>query len=134
MVPLPAHPTHEHEAWSEWLPRRGADGGPWPATKISYRFRVQRIEPEPPAPDPEVEEAGRFAALAADAPLAEWLEFFAVDAPEERAAAIRKVAQERPAELAALIGGGDEALRERALEVGAELETIDPAVTAVVQA
>ena len=58
-------------AWSEWLPRRGADGGPWPATKISYRFRVQRMRPEPPAPDPEVEEAGRFAALAADALLAE---------------------------------------------------------------
>ena len=44
------------------------------------------------------------------------------------------MAQARPTELAAVIGGGDEALRERALEVVAGLETIDPAVTAVVQA
>ena len=42
IVPLPGRPGLKHEQWSEWLPRSGQDGKPWPETEYSYRFRVQR--------------------------------------------------------------------------------------------
>ncbi|MCC6508057.1 MAG: hypothetical protein IT423_03055 [Pirellulaceae bacterium] len=42
-LPLPARPGPEYEQWSEWLPRQQAHGQPWPADKMSYRFRVVKI-------------------------------------------------------------------------------------------
>ncbi|MEI9863515.1 MAG: hypothetical protein WDN00_02965 [Limisphaerales bacterium] len=50
LVPLPARPGKEFEQWSDWLPRFMAKDRPWPDTKMSYRFRVQKIQPPPPAP------------------------------------------------------------------------------------
>ncbi len=46
IVPLPARPGTKYEEWSEWGPR-GRPGHPWPAENAAYRFRVERIEPEP---------------------------------------------------------------------------------------
>ncbi len=43
LVPLPARPKPAHEAWSGWLPRPRPPSPPWPDTKASFRFRVQRI-------------------------------------------------------------------------------------------
>lgn len=44
LLPLPAHPGTEFEQWSDWLPRESAGGQPWPADKMSCRFRVLKIE------------------------------------------------------------------------------------------
>jgi len=41
LVPLPAHPSAEHEEWSPWLPR-AADGQPPLPDQLTYRFRVVR--------------------------------------------------------------------------------------------
>jgi hypothetical protein len=131
LVPLPAHPTAEHEAWSDWLPRRDASGAPWPDTKLSYRFRVQPVMPPPPPPDPVLESAGRFASLAPRDPLAIWLEFLASEVGEQRAAVERAVA-ERQSELAALIGGADDELRSRALRAVPSLGSPSPEVVEAV--
>lgn len=42
LVPLPAWPGREFEAWSEWLPNPVPPREPWPDTKPSYRFRIRR--------------------------------------------------------------------------------------------
>lgn len=46
-LPLPRRPGQQFEVWSAWLPEQQANGKPWPADKMSCRFRVQRI-PQPP--------------------------------------------------------------------------------------
>ncbi|MEO7999853.1 MAG: hypothetical protein ABI852_20535 [Gemmatimonadaceae bacterium] len=45
IAPIPAHPGAESLQWSGWLPERNDAGQPWPDSKLSYRFRVQKIEP-----------------------------------------------------------------------------------------
>ena len=42
LVPLPRRPSRAHEAWSEWGPRPRPPNV-WPASKPSYRFRVQKV-------------------------------------------------------------------------------------------
>jgi hypothetical protein len=69
IIPLPARPGKRFEQWSEWGPRPRPGNPPWPDTNPSYRFRVQRLAPSSPPPDPAVVEAERFAALKPDAPL-----------------------------------------------------------------
>ena len=43
LLPLPRRPGKEYEDWSQWLPLQQADGSPWPSSKASCRFRVQRV-------------------------------------------------------------------------------------------
>jgi hypothetical protein len=127
MVPLPARPTHADEAWSEWGPRPPAPNPPWPDSKPSYRFRVQRIEPPPPGPTQEevdaaeaAQEQATFAAIAPDAPITVWLPYTRYGADEARlAAAVARIAA-RPAyvsELAALMVAEDAELASDALRV-----------------
>ena len=80
LVPLPARPGREFEQWSEWGPRPPAPNPPWPDTKASYRFRVQRIAPPPPGPTEEeiaageaADENARFEAMDPGAPIAAWM-------------------------------------------------------------
>jgi hypothetical protein len=47
VLPLPARPGPEFEHWSEWLPRHLPGGSPWPADKMSCRFRVQMVPAQP---------------------------------------------------------------------------------------
>jgi len=54
LVPLPARPRPAHEDWSDWLPRAMPGGPEWPESRLSYRFRVQRIA----KPAPEAVAAG----------------------------------------------------------------------------
>jgi hypothetical protein len=44
-VPLPARPGEEYEQWSGWFPQPPAGAPPWPDTRASFRFRVQRDAP-----------------------------------------------------------------------------------------
>jgi hypothetical protein len=41
LVPLPAHPGKEHEAWSDWMPHPRPGDPPWPDTEPSFRHRVR---------------------------------------------------------------------------------------------
>ena len=132
IVPLPARPGPAYEQWSEWGPRPPAGEAAWPETKASFRFRVVRITPPPPEPDPEEVEAARFAALAPDASLSEWLSFLSVDAPEERARSIMQIVESRQAELASLILSPDDAAREPAMETVLRLSVIAPEVSTAV--
>src|SRR5262249_31552608 len=54
IVPLPARPGKRFEQWSDWEPRPRR--GKWPETNPCYRFRVQRLPPPTPPPDPAVVE------------------------------------------------------------------------------
>jgi len=90
---LPGHPGREYEHWSEWLPKQQSDGQPWPADKLSYRFRVKKVTP-PPRPKTQAEyqaeeaaeKEAEFVALPPDAPLERWLPYVDYDQPQtERA-------------------------------------------------
>ncbi len=129
LVPLPARPGKKFEQWSDWLPRAMSKDQPWPETKMSYRFRVQRIQPPPPEPDPAVVEAEQFATLKPDAPLEKWLSFMNYDSPEERVQAVMKVVEARPAELARLIRATNSTARESALSAVPKLVTITPEIS-----
>lgn len=133
LVPLPARPGKKFENWSEWEPRpRG--GATWPDTNPSYRFRVQRVLPPPPEPDPAIVEAERFAALKPDAPLEQWLVFLRREAPEDRNQSILKVVNARQPELAKLIASTNCATREMALNTVMNLSRVSPEVSEAVLA
>jgi len=133
VVPLPRRPDASFERWSDWLPRPRAGSPPWPDTRVSYRFRVRRIEPPPPAPTEEEVAAAEFAALTGDAPLAAWLRFTRHDQEEARVAAAMAVVAGRQGELAGEIGAGG-TRREDALAAAARLETVAPEVAEAVRA
>jgi hypothetical protein len=42
-VPLPVRPTHAHLEWSDWGPVPRSPDPPWPNTKPSFRFRVEKM-------------------------------------------------------------------------------------------
>ena len=88
IAPVPAHPGAESLQWSGWLPERDDAGQPWPDNKLSYRFRVQKIEPpkpEPPLPMDEksvfAREEAKFNAIPTDAGLEAYLEFIRYETP-----------------------------------------------------
>jgi hypothetical protein len=134
LVPLPARPGRQFEQWSEWLPRARSKDQPWPDTAASYRFRVQRIQPPSPEPDPAAVEAQEFAALKADAPLEEWLKFMKAFAPLERSRALMQQVAGHQAELARLIGSTNSAVRESALSAVMQLTNVAPEVSEAVLA
>jgi hypothetical protein len=101
-LPLPGHPGPEFAKWSGWLPEE-RDGKPWPEDRAMYRFRVEEVVPPPPPPDPQVVRAQKFAALKADATLADLLEFESYEAPAEWKQKITDYAVAHPKELAAAI-------------------------------
>ncbi len=92
LVALPARPGREFLEWSDWLPRQSSDGQPWPADKMSYRFRVQKKPLPPPPPSFEeiqaeqaAEEEAEFSAVPADAPISKLLPFLEKDGQKDRA-------------------------------------------------
>jgi len=134
LASIPARPGRQFSAWSEWLPRRSADGTPWPETSTSYRFRVVPLPPPPDPLDPDAAQAQAFAALSPDAPLTAWLAFLHPDAPPERIDAVMTVVAERPSELAALIVGPYVEGREQALDAVPRLPVVTPEVHEAVAA
>ncbi|MCP5069512.1 MAG: hypothetical protein GY946_23335, partial [bacterium] len=75
LVPLPRRPGLTSLKWSRWEPQP-----PWPDTRVSYRFRVSKIEPPPPEPtradEAAVEAAAaqeRFDAMDPGMPIQDWL-------------------------------------------------------------
>lgn len=127
-VTLPANPSLRFTEWSDWLPRMMAKNQPWPATKLSYRFRVRPVVPPPPEPTQEDLIAKKFAALSATASLTEWLEFVD-DIVPERATAATAVFSARQAELAKLISSPEANVREKALAAVPSLRAPSPEIT-----
>ena len=88
IAPVPAHPGAESLPWSGWLPERDDAGQPWPDTKPSYRFRIQKVEPVKPEPELPMDEKSVFAreetklnAIPAEAGLENYFEFTRYDTP-----------------------------------------------------
>lgn len=91
VIPLPARPGKEHEQWSKWMPQPPAGSSPWPDTKSSFRFRVQRIPPPPPPPtqeemekQEEAQKQAEFDALPSNSPLTAWLPYTQYGGSETR--------------------------------------------------
>ena len=132
LLPVPAHPGKKFEQWSNWFPDPPPGRPPWPDTEPSCRYRVKQIVPPPPPPDPAVVEAQKFAALKPDAALSEYLSFLKPGAPDDRYAAVTKIIEQRPAELAQLIASSDSNLREAALGAVTRLSRITPEISGAV--
>lgn len=134
LLPIPHRPGAELLEWSDWLPRQQADGQPWPADKMSCRFRLKKVPlPEPPVSREtwEAQEAARkeaeFAAIPADAPVQSWFRYLTHDQPQtERARQLIAARPDLPRELGALALGEDAELAGAALRCIAQL----PAPTA----
>ncbi|HEX5221195.1 MAG TPA: hypothetical protein VFZ59_16650 [Verrucomicrobiae bacterium] len=124
LLPLPRRPGKAFEAWSDWIPRQQADGQPWPADKMSCRFRVQKVPLPPPPPTREEWEAeaaakkeAEFAAIPTDSPVEVWFPYLAYEQPQAERA-LRLVAN-RPdlvAELSKLAVGENAKLAHDALD------------------
>lgn len=123
LLSLPARPGREYLEWSDWLPRQQAGGQPWPADKMSYRFRVQKTVPPPPPPsEAEVKaeqtaaEEAKFAAIPADSPVQAWFGYLAYEqAHTSRALQLIASRSNLVAELGALAVGDDPNLAHAAL-------------------
>jgi hypothetical protein len=124
-VPFPGHPGRKYEQWSDWQPPWAGPGKPWPDTEMSYRFRVQRIEPAEVADD---DSERRFAALGPDTPLEQWLGFFTDQKNPDRDRAIAKAAAGRQSELAKFLRSPDYNLYRPALYCVQFLPSMDPEV------
>lgn len=123
LLALPRRPGREFEQWSNWLPRQQASGQPWPADKMSYRFRVQKV-PLPPPPksheeweaEQAAEKEAEFAAIPADAPVQSWFPYLTHEQPQTERA--RQIIASRPnlvAELGQLARSEDAELAGAAL-------------------
>ncbi len=131
-VTRPRWPGRRHEKWSKWLSYPTQGDSKWRGT--SYRFRVQRIIPSPPSPDPEVLLVDAFPALDPESPLIEWLEYVNYDQLPERINTAMSVIESRQEELAQLIRSDDIDVRKSAMEAVIRLSHIAPVVTEVVLA
>ena len=127
IAPVPAHPGAESLQWSQWLPERDDAAQPWPDSKPSYRFRVQKVEPDSEAaalPTDEKSvfalEEGKLNAIPADAPLEAYFEFTGYNATESiKSLAVQRMAA-RPrfaAEMKALMLGTDAEEAQRVLRL-----------------
>ena len=123
LLPLTPRPGNEFEEWSAWTPRQQANGQPWPADKMSCRFRVQKI-PLPPPPQSESDwkaeqDAGKeasFAAIPTNAPVQAWFPYLDYAQPQtERALQLIASRSNLIAELSKLAVGEDAELAGKAL-------------------
>ena len=135
-LPLRSNPKKSDWEWSNWVDSAWDAGQPEPAkeAKFNVRYRVQIAQPPIPEPTPASEEADRFAALAPDAPLEDWLSFVGPAGPMERYNAIEAVVAQRQEELAAIILSTDVPLREKALLMTQTLRSPSPAIADAVVA
>jgi hypothetical protein len=141
MLPLPRHPGKAFEEWSDWIPRQQADCQPWPADKMSCRFRVQKI-PLPPPPKTQAEyqaeedaqKEAEFLAIPADAPVQSWFPYLTHEQPQtERARKIIAGRTNLAPELGQLALHEDARLANAALRCMSELPNPDADYIAAVE-
>lgn len=116
-LPLRSNPRAEDCEWSKWVESGWDANKPEPGkeAKFNARYRVRIVEPPPPDPDPEVARAQEFSSIPTDAPLAEWLPYLFESPNAERTKVVVEHINAQQLELAALIRGSDDTLREYAL-------------------
>lgn len=129
LLPLPRRPGKTFEEWSDWIPRQQADGQPWPADKMSCRFRLQKV-PLPPPPKTQTEyeaeqaaeKEAEFAAIPTNAPVQSWFPYISHEQPQtERARQIIANRKNLASELGKLALGEDAQLANAALRCISEL-------------
>lgn len=129
-LPIRSNPKRSDLVWSDWIEAARNAGQPEPAqdAKFSMRYCVQIEQPRPPEPSFEEKEEARFAALAPDAPLEEWVRFAAPHSSEfkERNDAIAQVVERRQDELAPFFSSTDDYLRYRALFIAESISNPSP--------
>lgn len=141
LLPLPRRPGKAFEEWSDWIPRHQANGQPWPADKMSCRYRLVKI-PLPPPPktqaEYQAEEAARkeaeFLAIPADAPVQSWFPYLTHEQPQTARA--RKIIAGRTnlaTELGKLALGEDARQANAALRCMSELPNPDADYVAAVE-
>ncbi len=126
-LPLRSHPNRSDLEWSNWFDS-GWDVGtaePPPEKKFNLRYKVQLVEPPPPAPtkeDIDAQEArekqAAFDALGAYTPIVKWFPYTVHGAPASRIATAVKHITARPdytTELAALMVDEDDDTARNAL-------------------
>ncbi|MBL9168530.1 MAG: GlsB/YeaQ/YmgE family stress response membrane protein [Verrucomicrobiales bacterium] len=124
LLPLPRRPGREFLAWSAWIPRQQMNGEPWPADKMSCRFRLQKIPLPAPMPTHEElmsEQAARaeeaFLAIPADSPIQAWFPYLAYEQSHtQRALQLISSRSNLVAELAELVVSPDAELAHAALK------------------
>ena len=142
LLPLPRRPGPEFLEWSAWIPRQQPNGQPWPADRMSCRFRVQKV-PLPPPPKTQTElEAEKdaqleaeWAAIPADAPIESWFRYLSYEQPHTQRAL--KLIAERPrmaAELSALVVDENPEKAHAALNCISRLPAPPPELIPAVQA
>lgn len=123
LLPLPRRPGKEFLEWSDWIPRQQGDGQPWPADKMSCRFRLQKV-PLPPPPKTQAEyqaeedarKEAEFLAIPADAPVQSWFPYLTHEQPQtERARQLIASRKNLASELQSLALGEDARLANAAL-------------------
>jgi hypothetical protein len=128
LLPLPRRPGKVFQEWSDWIPRQQANGQPWPADKMSCRFRLQKV-PLPPAPKTQAEyqaeedakKEAEFTAIPADAPVQSWFPYLAYEQPQtERARQIITNRTNLASELGKVALGEDARLANAALRCMSE--------------
>ncbi len=115
LLPIPRRPGKEFLEWSAWFPRQQADGKPWPADKMSCRFRLQKTVPPPPPKsndelqaEKNAEEEAEFNAIPGDAPIETWFRYTAYQQPlTDRALQVIASRTNHVAELSALMVDAD---------------------------
>lgn len=129
LLPLPRRPGTEFEEWSDWMPLQQSDGKPWPADKMSFRFRVQKVPlPPPPKSDEEIEveqaaeKEAEFTAIPADSPVQAWFPYLAYEQPHtERALQLIANRSNLVTELSKLVVSDNPELAHAALNCIAKL-------------
>ncbi|MBN8249462.1 MAG: hypothetical protein J0L84_18710, partial [Verrucomicrobia bacterium] len=139
-LPLPRRPGRRFLDWSDWTPRQQPDGQPWPADRMSCRFRVQPVSlPEPaPVEDPAAIEAARreaeFVAIPADAPVQQFFPYLAWEQPQTARARERITARPNlESELGALAVDADATVAGAALRCIAGLPQPGPGYLRIVE-
>jgi hypothetical protein len=134
-LPLRSKPNRADLEWSKWIDS-GWDVGtaePPPEKKFNLRYKVQLVEPPPPAEDPAVraaaEEQARFDALGAESPIQAWFPFTQYGATDARWAVVVGHVTARPnyvAELAALLVATEDEIATGALSLIPRLPSPQP--------
>lgn len=139
-LPLPRRPGRRFLDWSDWIPRQQPDGQPWPADRMSCRFRVQPVSLLEPSPveDPAAAEAARreaeFVAIPADALVQQFFPYLAWEQPQTARARERITARPNlESELGALAVDADATVAGAALRCIADLPQPGPGYIRIVE-
>lgn len=138
-LPLRSRPSRSDCEWSKWGDS-GWDAGtaePPPEKKFNLRYKVQLVEPPPPAEDPAVtaaaEDQAKFAALGTESPIQDWFPHTQYGTTDARWAIAVGHITARPnyvAELSALMVATEDNVATGALSLIPHLPSPQPALLA----